>query len=428
MRYLMFLTRFCLFSFFAASVLSCSGLDDIPSWEPSPLQDGVPVVDVYVEGSEEIVSKDDYLKAVIVITEEGKEPFSASGKIKGRGNYTWNYPKKPYKIKFDEKQSVFGFPENKDWVLLADYCDKSLLRTAYMCEISSALEVKYPLRYRHVKLYVNREYRGVYVLIDQVEKKKNRVEVEDDGYLFENDNYYFNEPLSFITATRGYPFTFKYPDPGDGEITEGDEKYEYIRNFMDTFESLLYSDKFLARDGYRNMVDLQSFAKWFLAAELTATHDPNMYYVLQTRGAKLETGPLWDAEYSIGLSYRSTPNGAWVVPPFQPPVDQEIWSRWKYYGRMFKDPFFIEAVRKEWTILKTRIPAVQEKIAAVADNISEAQVRNFEKWQTLDSYEGAGLVCLGTWEAEVEYCADFFRQRVIWLDDFIENLDWMEGL
>ena len=134
------------------SALSCSKLDEHEddSWQPAPVKEGVPVVDVYVDGGNEIVSKDEYLEAVIVITEDGKVSLSSKGKIKGRGNYTWNYPKKPYKIKFDEKQSVFGFPENKDWVLLADYCDKSLMRTAYMCEISSALGVNYPLRYRHV--------------------------------------------------------------------------------------------------------------------------------------------------------------------------------------------------------------------------------------------------------------------------------------
>lgn len=407
--------------------LACDGLDehgaDMP-WTPAPVQEGVPVVDVYVDGGEEIVSKDDYLKAVIVISENGKPVVSSQGKIKGRGNYTWNYPKKPYKIKFDEKQAVFGFPENKDWVLLADYCDKSLMRTAYMCEISSALETDYPLRYRHVKLYVNKEYRGVYTFIDQIEKKKGRVDIEDDGYLFENDNYYMSEPLYFVSEVKRYPFTFKYPDPEDGEIAEGDEKYEYIRNFMNTFETLLYSDDFLSRDGYRNMVDLESFAKWFIIAELTATQDPNMYYVLPARGARLQTGPLWDSEYSLGISYRSDPAGAWAVPPFKPVFDQKIWSRWKYYGRMFQDPFFIEAVRKEWARLKPRIPAVQEKLAAVAHNISEAQKSNFEKWQILNSYEGAGLICLGSWEAEVEYCEDFLRQRVQWLDEFIKSLEW----
>ena len=68
---------------------------------------------------------------------------------------------------------------------------------------------------------------------------------------------------------------------------------------------------------------------------------------------------------------------------------------------------------------------VQEKLSAVADNISEAQKGNFEKWRILNTYEGAALICLGSWEAEVEYCEDFLRQRVVWLDEFIENLEWM---
>ena len=87
---------------------------------------------------ENVKSKYDYIKADIKIYNSLEhEVIESTGKIKGRGNYSWReYPKKPYKIKFSEKQSPFGFPENKDWVLLAEYCDKSLLRTAYMCEVS----------------------------------------------------------------------------------------------------------------------------------------------------------------------------------------------------------------------------------------------------------------------------------------------------
>jgi hypothetical protein len=150
-----------------------------------------------------------------------------------------------------------------------------------------------------------------------------------------------------------------------------------------------------------------------------------MYYVLPTRGAKLQTGPLWDSEYSFGISYRSDPAGAWATPPFEPVWDQKIWSRWKYYSRMLRDPFFIEAIKSEWSVLKERIPAVQEKMAAVSENVSVAQKSNFEKWQILDSYEGAGLICLGSWEEEVAYCADFLKFRVQWLDEFIQNLEWM---
>lgn len=404
-------------------VSACSQLED-PVWAPDPLQDGVPVISVYIDEGREVVSKDEYLNASIMVTEPGKQILSARGRIKGRGNYTWLYPKKPYKIKFDEKQSLFGFPDNKDWVLLAEYCDKSLMRTAYMCELSDALEVPYKLRYRHVKLYLNGDFKGVYVLVDQVEKSSHRIDIEDDGFLIENDNYHYNEPLSFTTSVKHYPFSFKYPDPEDGEIAEGDDNYNYIVNYMNAFETFLYSDGFLAKDGYRDFVDLHSFAKWFLVAELTATHDPNMFYVVPSRGAQLKMGPLWDAEYTLGLSYRGDPVGAWGVPPMQPDPHQEIWSRWKYFGRMFEDPFFIEAVCEEWEALKPRIPVMKKKLAAVAANISVAQKANFEKWDILDSYQGAGIVCLGSWEAEVRYCADFLDERINWMDGFLKEIKW----
>lgn len=407
-----------------ACAAACSPLDDAVEWTPEAVQEGVPVIHVFVDDAAEIVSKDEYLDATVVVSEPGKERLSARGRIKGRGNFTWNYPKKPYKIKFDEKQSLSGFPDNRDWVLLADYCDKSLMRTAYMCELSYAVDFPYRLRYRHVNLYVNREYRGIYVLIDQVEKSSWRVDIEDDGFIIENDNYFYNEPLSFTTDLKNYPFSFKYPDPQDGEIVLGDDNYNYIVSYMNAFEAFLYSDGFLSKDGYRDFVDLHSFAKWFLMAELTATHDPNMFYVVPARGAQLRMGPLWDAEYTLGLSYRGDPVGAWGTPGMKPDPHQKIWSRWKYFGRMFADPFFIRAVCEEWEDLKPRIPALKKKLAEVAENLSYAQKANFEKWQILDSYEGAGIICLGSWEAEVQYCADFFDERVIWMDEFLESIKW----
>ena len=125
-------------------------------------------------------------------------------------------------IKFDEKLGVLGFAANKEWVLLAEYCDKSLMRTAYMCELARTVGLPYPIHYRHVNLYQNGKFMGIYVLTDQVEKKSHRVDIEDDGFLFENDNYFWEEPLNFMTDHRQYWYTFKYPDPEDGEIVSGD--------------------------------------------------------------------------------------------------------------------------------------------------------------------------------------------------------------
>ena len=419
-------------SFFAAALMlaaSCGEdtIDPVPQppvkeeFKMSEAPEHVPVMEIMTDRQADIVSKEEYLRARITIKENNTVTLQTFGNARGRGNYTWDgYPKKPYKIKLDEKHPVCGMPANKDWVLLSDYCDKSLLRTAYMCDISEALQVDYPVRYRHVHLYLNGEYKGVYLLTDQIEKKKHRVDIADDGFLFENDNYAWAEPLRFVTAKKGYQFSFKYPDPEDGEIVEGDDNYYYILRYMNSFEEALYGDNFKdPATGYRKYIDVESFAKWYIVAELTANHDPNMYYVMPHRGAKLKKGPLWDSEWSLGTSYRGGPTDAWAVPPRKPDPHQVIWGNWKYFGRLFQDPYFKEVVKKEWEEFKPRIPMVKEKLEDVAACINEAQAMNFARWPVIGTYLGASLICLGSWEEEVQYNSDFLDERVRWMDDFL---------
>lgn len=397
--------------------------DPEPDPEPEPEELYVPVVKVVVENNAEIDSKDEYKNAEITISKGYEVILSASGRIKGRGNATWGYDKKPYKIKFDEKQGFWGLAPNKDWVLLAEYCDKSLMRTPYMCELAQTAGLPYPIHYRHVQLYVNGDYMGMYILADQVEKKKNRVDIEDDGFLFENDNYFWNEPLHFMTDYREYWYTFKYPDPEDGEIVSGDASFNFITGFMNDFESALYGDDFKNPEtGYRKYIDVPTFAKWFLVQELTANLEPNMYYVLPSRDAKLQIGPVWDAEWSMGLAYRADEYSGWESLPAEPDRYQQIWSKWKYFGRLFEDEYFVDAVRQEWESLQLKLPAFKEKMAEVADNIKEEQKKNYEKWNTLGWNVSVGLIRFDTWEEEVQYVTDFFNDRVEWLDNLLDTL------
>lgn len=414
-------------SIFALLLVSCNTVDPMPDDKRPEVgdEDGfgieyVPRVEVMVENGAGIESKEDYVNAIITISEGDECTLLTQGRIKGRGNATWGYPKKPYKIKLDEKMSVCGFPANKDWVLLADYCDKSMMRTAYMCEVASAVGMPYPIRYRHVQLYVNDDYVGLYVLTDQVEKKKHRVDIEDDGFLFENDNYATSEPLYFTTDRRRYQFSFKHPDPEDGEIAQGDENFSFIVGFMNDFESALYSDDFKDPEvGYRRYIDVESFAKWFLVCELTANLEPNIYYVLPSRDSRLKIGPVWDAEWSLGLAYRGGEYEGWASLPTRPDPEQRIWSSWKYYGRLFEDPYFVGKVREEWADFLLSVPQLKKRLSGVSESITDVQKDNFIKWPILDDYVSVGLVCLNSWEAEVRYVEDFFDKRIEWLGSFL---------
>lgn len=387
-------------------------------------KNGVPIVEVIVQNGETVDSKEVWKECSVRIGEDYYDTVVSDGKIRGRGNATWkDYPKKPYRIKFTSKESPFGFAANKDWVLMAEYNDKSFLRLPYMCEVSKAAGAQYTINYQHVNLYLNGVYQGLYILTDQVKTGKNRVNVEDDGFLIEEDKYYDKEPLWFST-TAGFNFSFKYPDADDGAIVSGDDNYTFITSFFADLENALANIS-ANPEVVSSKVDYTSFAKWYLIQELTGNWEPNRFYVLESRASKLKMYPTWDPEWSMGLARNDNPNNpdGWYFPPVQPDNDAVIWRNRQYFTWLFNDPAFINVLKSEWNLMRPKLGSVSNRISEVKTEIALAQKDNFEKWQTLDKCSGAALIALGSWEAEVDYVNDFFANRILWMDNYINSLN-----
>lgn len=379
---------------------------------------GIPRIDITTENKVSILSKEEYIKATIKISNcpEYGELFS-TGKIKGRGNATWWYEKKPYQLKFDTKQSPFNFPENKTWILLADFHDKTLMRTAYMCEVSKAAGIEYTVNYKHVDLYINDNYNGTYLLTDKVEKGNNRIKVNDDGYLIENDGYYQQEPLYFLTDSFNYGYSFKYPDPDDGEISFNDDNFSFIVRFMNELEQELLKLKEIDNDEFINKIDLESFAKWYITAELTATRDPNFYYVLTSKNSKLKMMPIWDAEWSLGL---------WPTfaghDPYLEMKDIAYWKNGKYFSCLFNNKTFIKVLQSEWNKFKGNTSEIKDNINKTIELIRYSQEDDFKIWSNTRNQYKLNL-SFEQWEENIKYINAFFDDRVIWMDSYIMNLN-----
>ena len=152
--------------------------------------------------------------------------FNASNiqaQIRVRGNYTSNYTKKPFRLKFNSKTNLFGLNNGKKfkkWCLLADVKDSSMMRNLFTFTVGKKLLNSYNLYssdYTPVHLYLNNEYWGLYLLCEQQEVKSYRVGVNevmdnyqdtDIGYFFEYDGYY-NEELP-IDQGGDPTFTINY--------------------------------------------------------------------------------------------------------------------------------------------------------------------------------------------------------------------------
>lgn len=384
------------------------------------IENGIPQIDIQTDDGLAITSKTDYIRAHIKISncpEFGL--IDTECKIRGRGNASWSHPKKSYKIKFSEKESPFGFPANKDWVLLGNYTDRSLLRTSYMCEVSKALGIKYTVNTQHVDLFLNGDYLGTYILSDHIEKAKNRVDVKNDGFFIEGNNYYQYEPLFFITDSFNIGMTFKYPNPDKGEIIKDDEDYLFIKEYMNKVENSLL-DIPCGNSKYKQLIESRSFAKFIIAEELLANFDSNFYFVLSSRDSKLEMYPLWDFEWSLGLG-EITEDG-WMLPPNTPRIDVVYWNWiYPYTQYLYYDPNFISLLQDEWIKFKPHIPEIQNNIEVIRKSLIYAQQDNFKKWPVLDIFISKELIVLGDWNLEVNYVNDFFEKRAKWCDYYFLN-------
>ena len=332
--------------------------------------------------------------------------FSVDGKllhgsIKGRGNQTWQYEKKPYKIILDKEESILGFGKSREWVLLAEYRDPSFMRTAFMFGLAHLAGMLYCLKFKHVELYVDDEYQGVYVLTESVQRSPSRIDIADDGFIIEDDQYWENEPVSF-ESPLGIHFTFKYPKPG--KLDEG--RLKSISAYIGRME------KTLPDGNVDDYLDLDSFAQWYIVMELLGVYDPNIYYVLKSKGGKLMMGPVWDAESALGLFGRDADNP--IPAPGTLTTGYPICSSSYYFTWLLSNPLFIDILKRNWDALKPLLPRFKEQMRDLFQGLDEALECNFKRWP--------GIYPPQCWEAEFAFIYDFFERRTSWFDGYVTYL------
>ena len=307
-----------------------------------------------------ITSRENYVNASINITDfdNSKNNLSnAPGKVKLRGNSTYWAKKKPYRIKFDKKQGLFGNPKNKSWVLLADYMDGSSMHNFTALNFAKMVRgEEFAPFTQHVKLIVNGVDCGLYLLSDHVDEKRLNCEIDNESLLaqFDEENNFnidnipfmiekdassatdpteiYDETYFKITTSKGNDcyYTLKYPEKEnffaveDDETTFDSDKYYAFFNYLKTY-TLDLEEKFIsygnnpsednlnAIKGFCDFNSLTSFGMVDLLASET-DHSAKSFKMYKLAGSSLlKFGPCWDYDScAFGLPYK----GKAVVKPF----------------------------------------------------------------------------------------------------------------
>ncbi|HPJ86206.1 MAG TPA: CotH kinase family protein, partial [Bacillota bacterium] len=393
----------------------------------------IPAIYIYTEGGAAVESDEDYVSATMtVVTYEDNEAVTflenAVLGIRLRGNSTLYMPKKPYKIKFEEKTAMFTDYARKDWVLLANYADQTLVRNYLADELSRGVGMAFSPISVFVDLYLNGEYQGNYMLTDQVEAASSRVDIEkespnlDTGYLVELDKRLYDyDDWSLLDdnwfLVEGIPFVIKEPD-WDDDTYSIDQLY-YIQDY---FVTLLNTLK--AKADYTDLIDEDTFIDWFIIEEVMKNVDSgySSVYFYKDAGGKLKMGPIWDFDLSSG-------NYGHLESALRGP---EGW----YTSRQDKNIFFYylmqystfrSHLKARWNELyETVILPLPDKIYETSDSIMLSRYQNFEMWDVIGVdtswYIAPEIHAIDTYEGQLWFLYDFLTQRIAWLNQNINNL------
>lgn len=386
----------------------------ISTWAVKAYYFDLPTVYINTPDYQAITSKDLWIEGATISlwTTDGKidtfEDAGGKAQIKGRGNQTWGFPKKPYTFKFDKKCKVLGMPKDKRWNLLANWKDRTRIRNAVAYKFAKETDsLDWTPNGEYIELILNGEHRGLYYLCEHIKIAKDRVNVTEmestdieepnitGGYLIELDKY-FDEVNKFKSSTLNIPVNFKEPDE---EVLVG-AQFNYFRDYFNEIESKITSDT-INETNYKDLMDIESFIDFWFVAEASSNADtanPGSFYLHKDRNGKLKAGPVWDYD---GGTYIHSREKQWIVK-------NKLW-----YNYLFNDNTFRKRVKEKWSNEKARFYNLQSYIDEMSNATITSAKRDVIMWPFSDSHNNEQNM---TYEEAIAQMKNALKTKLDWME------------
>lgn len=324
---------------------------------------------------------------VKLVLPDGYTAYESAGvRVKSRGHSTFSKPKKPYVFKLPAKYGLLGMPPGRKWILLANFMDHSNVRNSLALEIARRTSLGWTPSWRFVDVFLNGKLQGLYLLVEAVDVKKQRLNLDaDKGFLVECDSY--EDETVFYTAHRQLPYHIKYPEPVSAA------RQKSISDRLNKIEDVLYGAANADLTPiYNRYIDMDSFVDWWLVHELTQNAEPNgprSCYMYDRGDGRLRMGPVWDfdlAFITVGLD-----EGGDIRPARFKRADVRLLTgdsvyngRALWYGRLLADSVFKHRVTERWKKLKPRFEALCTEMRKWKTDIAPSAKDNETLWKGQD--------------------------------------------
>ncbi len=362
-------------------------------------------------------------------------------RISGRGNSTWESEKKPYALKLKEDQPLCGLGKSDRWRLLALWNEGSRMDNKIAMDLMQELGLDYSPQGTWVDLYLNGEYRGIYLLTESVTvgpgrvdindtEKRNKQEnesikegtargyVEEDqkgfllengsetdvGYLIEKDHpKHWEVEESGFRLSRGDLFTINAPQHASKE------QVTYIQDYVEEIDALVQN----MDPAVWEKLDLESFAGRFLVDEIALevdTGSTSMYFYKEKGDDKLYSGPAWDYDRAFGedggdsfyVNYGET-----IVNN-----NERLAIAINWYQKLYEMPELYQCIVEQYTgVLPFFEELLDTGIDRYADQIRASVAMDDIRWENSRA-SGNELSRYANYDASVNYIGFFLANRL----------------
>ena len=454
----------------------------------------LPLVIVNTQNGQALQKGADKIPATMSILDKGTNSVADSSKgekynigIKIRGQTSADFPKKGYGIELkarpctnvadtachDTSLKVLGMPKNADWVFHGPYVDKTLIRNALAYWLYQRTG-RYSSRFKFFELYLNGQYKGVYLLLEKIKRAKARVhiaklkdeDVDGDevtgGYVLSVDKVENNSTSGLdkegFKSKDGSPVIMRSPK----KENTNKQQQQYIQNFFNSIEQKCDQGDVMS-NGCSDILDIEAAVDYVIHEDVTNNTDAYIcsFYMFKdkdSKGGKLQLGAPWDFNLAFGAYQRVGGEKAdgWRIP--QSANDggfafgMNEWFVAKWIQNIWSNNTFQQKYKARWAELRSGVwhtKNIDHFIDSLKTVLKNAANRNFERWPNLGQSSGTcdadpmesgnnnggnnngwnmggwSMGCMGmkmnyynepTWDAEIEHLRKYVKQRFAWID------------
>ena len=327
--------------------------------------------------------------------------------IKGRGNSSFTgMPKPGYKIKFEKKQELLGMPKDKEWALIGNSADKTLLKNFITYKLADWLGDEYTPRSQFVELYLNRQYQGVYQLVETVKVGEHRVNIpqSDSSFLLERGPTEHGGE-HFVVTEQGTKFEIKSPkEPTDSSTA-------LIKKALSQFENYLRSDN--PKGEITDYLDFEDYLRYYWIQEISKNMDGafrRSIFLTWQKGDVIRLGPVWDFDVAYGN---------WEVDSLRTATDWYIRpSGWN--GLIFKREKLWQEAARYWKEHRDFLATFPDSIRKYAKELAPATKNEFKRWPVLENTENwTYKEAYGSYDEAIDSLNSWINQRMDWIDNHL---------